>query len=125
MTVKVRGAAERFGRRFHLMYDVTGRTSMQTQIKDDWTNRMSAHTASPAYARQNGRPVVCVWGFGFNDDGRPFAPAPCLDVVNWFKAQGCYVVDSLCSWSRCRECGGVGRPRGGWRGWARSGSARA
>ncbi|RGC69583.1 hypothetical protein C5N14_07800 [Micromonospora sp. MW-13] len=48
MTVKVRGAAERFGRRFHLMYDVTGRTSMQTQIKDDWTNRMSAHTASPA-----------------------------------------------------------------------------
>ena len=32
--------------------------------------------ASPAYARQNGKPVVCIWGFGFNDDGRPFAPAP-------------------------------------------------
>ncbi|WP_405096553.1 discoidin domain-containing protein [Micromonospora sp. NBC_01412] len=95
MTVKVRGAAERFGRKFYIMYDVTGWTSMQTQIKDDWTNRMSAHTASPAYARQNGRPVVCIWGFGFNDDGRPFAPAACLDVVNWFRAQGCYVIGGV------------------------------
>ena len=49
---------------------------------------MSAHTASPAYARQNGKPVVCIWGFGFNDPGRPFAPGACLDVINWFKAPG-------------------------------------
>ncbi|MEV6367988.1 discoidin domain-containing protein [Micromonospora musae] len=95
MTVKVRSAAERFGRKFYIMYDVTGWTSMQSQIKQDWTAKMSAHTASPAYARQNGRPVVCVWGFGFDDDGRPFAPAPCLDVVQWFKAQGCYVIGGV------------------------------
>ncbi|WP_320069120.1 discoidin domain-containing protein [Micromonospora sp. RTGN7] len=95
MTVKVRSAAERFGRKFYIMYDVTGWTTMQSQIKEDWTNRISAHTASPAYARQNGRPVVCIWGYGFNDDGRPFAPAPCLDVINWFKAQGCYVIGGV------------------------------
>ncbi|TWJ21453.1 discoidin domain-containing protein [Micromonospora endolithica] len=95
MAVKVRGAAERFGRKFYIMYDVTGWTAMQSQITQDWTTKMSAHTASPAYARQNGKPVVCVWGFGFNDDGRPFAPAPCLDVVNWFKAQGCYVIGGV------------------------------
>ncbi|MFG1849863.1 discoidin domain-containing protein [Micromonospora carbonacea] len=95
MTVKVRDAAERHGRRFYIMYDVTGWTSMQSQIKEDWTTKMSAHTASPAYARQNGKPAVCIWGFGFNDDGRPFAPAPCLDVVQWFKAQGCYVIGGV------------------------------
>ncbi|MEU4781339.1 discoidin domain-containing protein [Micromonospora sp. NPDC023633] len=95
MTVKVRGAAERHGRKFYIIYDVTGWTAMQSQIKEDRLNRMSAHTASPAYARQNGRPVVCVWGFGFNDDGRPFAPAACLDVVNWFKARGCYVIGGV------------------------------
>ncbi|MEV1328080.1 discoidin domain-containing protein [Micromonospora costi] len=95
MAVKVRGAAERFGRKFYIMYDVTGWTSMQSQLKQDWTTKMSAHTASPAYARQNGRPVVCIWGFGFNDDGRPFAPEPCLDVVQWFKAQGCYVIGGV------------------------------
>ncbi|BCB76115.1 hypothetical protein GCM10022251_67900 [Phytohabitans flavus] len=95
MAVKVRDAAERFGRKFYIMYDVTSWTNMQSELKTDWTTKMSAHTASPAYARQNGKPVVCIWGFGFNDSGRPFAPAPCLEVVNWFKAQGCYVIGGV------------------------------
>jgi chitodextrinase len=95
MAQKVRTAAEKYGRKFYIMYDVTSWTSMQSQIKTDWTSKMSAQVASPAYARQNGKPVVCIWGFGFNDDGRPFAPAACLDVVNWFKAQGCYVIGGV------------------------------
>jgi hypothetical protein len=100
MTVKVRSAAEAFGRKFYIMYDVTSWTNMQSEIKTDWTTKMSAYTSSPAYARQNGKPVVCIWGFGFNDPGRPFAPAPCLDVVNWFKAQGCYVIGGVPTWWR-------------------------
>jgi hypothetical protein len=95
MAQKVRTAAEAHGRKFYIMYDVTGWTNMQSELKTDWTTKMSAHTASSAYARQNGKPVVCIWGFGFDDDGRPFAPAPCLDVVNWFKAQGCYVIGGV------------------------------
>ena len=95
MATKVRSAAERFGRKFYIMYDVTNWLDMQSQIKTDWTTKMSAHTASTAYAKQNGKPVVCIWGFGFNDGGRPFAPAPCLEVVNWFKAQGCYVIGGV------------------------------
>ncbi|HTJ37567.1 MAG TPA: discoidin domain-containing protein [Dactylosporangium sp.] len=95
MAQKVRSAAEATGRKFYVMYDVTWWLNMQGEIKTDWTNKMSAHTASPAYARQNGKPVVCIWGFGFNDDGRPFAPAACLDVINWFKAQGCYVIGGV------------------------------
>jgi hypothetical protein len=92
---KVRQAAEANGRKFYIMYDVTGWTSMQSQIKDDWTSKMQAHTASTAYARQNGKPVVCIWGFGFNDSGRPFEAGPCQDVVDWFKAQGCYVIGGV------------------------------
>jgi F5/8 type C domain-containing protein len=95
MAGKVRTAAEATGRKFYIMYDVTGWTSMQSEIKTDWTAKMSALTASSAYARQNGKPVVCIWGFGFTDDGRPFTPAACLDVVNWFKAQGCYVIGGV------------------------------
>jgi hypothetical protein len=95
MTQKVRSAAEATGRKFYIMYDVTGWTNMQSELKTDWTTKMSAQTGSPAYARQNGKPVVCIWGFGFNDDGRPFAPAPCLEVINWFKAQGCYVIGGV------------------------------
>ncbi|NUR49229.1 MAG: hypothetical protein HOV71_13930 [Hamadaea sp.] len=95
MAAKVRTAAEATGRKFYVMYDVTNWTNMQSEIKTDWTQKMSAHTASGAYARQNGKPVVCVWGFGFNDDGRPFSAAACLDVVTWFKNQGCYVIGGV------------------------------
>nr|WSY49668.1 discoidin domain-containing protein [Streptomyces sp. NBC_00886] len=95
MATKVRGAAESYGRKFYIMYDVSNWTNMQSEIKTDWTNKMSAHTASSAYAKQNGKPVVCIWGFGFNDPNHPFTPDACLDVVNWFKGQGCYVIGGV------------------------------
>jgi hypothetical protein len=100
MAAKVRSAAESHGRKFYIMYDVTSWTNMQSQIKTDWTNKMKAYTASSAYAKQNGKPVVCIWGFGFNDSKRPWAAAPCLDVVNWFKSQGCYVIGGVPTWWR-------------------------
>jgi hypothetical protein len=100
MATKVRSSAESHGRKFHIMYDVTDWTNMQSEIKTDWTTKMSAHTASSAYAMQNGKPVVCIWGFGFSDDKRPFTPDPCLDVINWFKSQGCYVIGGVPTWWR-------------------------
>jgi chitodextrinase len=95
MAGKVRAAAEAYGRKFYVMYDVTGWTNMQSEIKADWTNKMSAHTASSAYARQNGKPVVGIWGFGFNDANHPWDAATCLDVVTWFQGQGCYVMGGV------------------------------
>jgi hypothetical protein len=100
MAAKVRAAAEATARKFYIMYDVTGWTAMQSELKTDWTTKMSALTSSPAYAKQNGKPVVCVWGFGFTDDGRPFEPGPCLDVITWFKNQGCYVIGGVPTWWR-------------------------
>jgi hypothetical protein len=95
MATKVRTAAEAYGRKFYIMYDLSGWTTMQAEIKADWTNKMSALTASSAYARQNGKPVVGIWGFGFNDNNHPWSPSVCLDVVNWFKGQGCYVMGGV------------------------------
>jgi hypothetical protein len=95
MAAKVRSAAESHGRKFYVMYDVTGWTAMQSEIKSDWLSKMSAHTASGAYARQNGRPVVCIWGFGFNDTNHPWDANTCLDVITWFKGQGCYVIGGV------------------------------
>ncbi|WP_405591372.1 xylosidase [Streptomyces sp. NBC_01190] len=95
MATKVRSSAESHGVKFYIMYDVSGWTTMQSEIKTDWTNKMKAHTASSAYAAQNGKPVVCIWGFGFNDNNHPFDATACLDVINWFKSQGCYVVGGI------------------------------
>ena len=95
MAQKVRTAAEATGRKFYIMYDISGWANMQSEIKTDWSAKMSAHAASSAYARQNGKPVVCVWGFGFNDDNHNFTPAACLDVITWLKGQGCYVIGGV------------------------------
>ncbi|WP_046505774.1 glycoside hydrolase family 71/99-like protein, partial [Streptomyces odonnellii] len=95
MAAKVRSAAEKYGRKFYIMYDATAWTNMQPEMKADWLAKMQAYTASPAYARQNGKPVVGIWGFGFNEPNKTWSAPVCLDVVNWFKAQGCYVMGGV------------------------------
>jgi hypothetical protein len=95
MAQKVRSAAEATGRKFYIMYDVSGWTNMQAEIKADWTTRMAALAASAAYARQNGLPVVGIWGFGFDDDNPPWTAAACLDVITLFKSLGCYVMGGV------------------------------
>jgi hypothetical protein len=95
ITAKVKTAAETYGRKFYIMYDVSGWTNMQSELKTDWTNKMSVYISSAAYARQNGKPVVCIWGFGFNDNNHPWSAAVCLEVINWFKNQGCYVIGGI------------------------------
>jgi hypothetical protein len=110
MATKVRSAAEATGRRFYVMYDVSGWTNMQDEIKADWTAKMSALTSSGAYARQNDKPVVGVWGFGFNDDNHPWSASACLDVIGWFKSQGCYVMGGVPTYWRT----GVSDSRAGY-----------
>src|ERR1041385_1004915 len=78
------------------MYDISSWTSFQTGIKTDWTATIVSAlqlTSSAVYAKQNGQPVVAIWGLGFPD--RPGNAASWLDVVNWFKAQGCYVIGGV------------------------------
>jgi hypothetical protein len=95
MATKVRSAAESTGVKFYIMYDVTGWTNMANEITVDWQNKMSALTSSPQYAHQNGKPVVCVWGFGMDDANHPWDAPACLNVVNWFKNAGCYVIGGV------------------------------
>jgi hypothetical protein len=91
---KVRLAAETYGRKFYLMYDFNGFND-PASLEADWNNKGKAFTTSTAYAKQNGKPVVCMWGIGMK-----MTPAQNLELINFFKGQGCYVI------------GGVGR---GWR----------
>jgi len=90
MATKVMNAAQATGRKFYIMYDMSGST---TGITDDWTNTIvnTLHlTSSPAYAMQNGKPVVCLWGMGYTSVNLTGAQATTL--INWFKGQGCYVI---------------------------------
>ena len=87
MAARVNAAAITYGRKFYIMYDITGWETMDTDLKTDWTNKMSAYTSSSAYAHQNGKPVVCVW---LATSDRPVSEL--LDIVNWLKGQRLYVI---------------------------------
>ena len=112
VTARVNTAAQANGRKFYIMYDASGWTNMKTEMPADWTNVMAQYASSPAYAHQNGKPVVGIWGFGFNDANHPWSAADCLSVVQWFKSQGCYVMGGVPTYWRT----GVSDSRSGYLG---------
>jgi hypothetical protein len=96
IAAKVMRAAEAHGRKFYVMYDISGWARFQTELKEDWTTGVLGQlklTDSSAYARQDGKPVVGIWGMGFAD--RPGDVASSLDVIDFFKEQGVYVVGGV------------------------------
>ena len=110
ITAMVNTGAQNYGRKFYIMYDATGWTNMKTEMPTDWTNVMSQYASSSAYAHQNGKPVVGIWGFGFNDANHPWDAADCLSVVQWFQSQGCYVMGGVPTYWRT----GVSDSRAGY-----------
>ncbi len=98
VTRNVRAAAEAHGRVFYVEYDISG-AAEATWVEDtqrDWRETMQgalAVTNSDRYLRHGGKPVVAVWGFGFPD--RPGTPDRAIELIEWFKAQGCYVVGGV------------------------------
>ena len=101
---KMKTAAETYGRKFYIMYDITSMGSnFDTTLQSDWTNTIINSlrlTSSSAYAKQNGKPVVCIWGIGFTD--RPGTAAQSLNLINWFKNQGLYVIGGVPAyWRDC------------------------
>ena len=92
----IRNAAQTYGRKFYIMYDISGWDTFQADLKSDWTDHIinELHlTDSPAYAKQDGKPVICIWGLGFLD--RPGTAATSLDVINYFKQKGLYVIGGV------------------------------
>lgn len=82
-----RGGANRYGRTYAVMYDLSGMGAGQmSRIMDDWkslVDRMHI-TSDPAYLHHNGKPVISLWGFGFSD-GRRYTPTEGLELVRWLK----------------------------------------
>jgi hypothetical protein len=80
-----REGANRYGRVFAVMYDVSFDRSSVDAMKADWTrliNKMKL-TQTPAYMRHNGAPVVSLWGYGFGH--RKFDANAAEDLFEFFK----------------------------------------
>ncbi|KII86310.1 hypothetical protein PLICRDRAFT_285092 [Plicaturopsis crispa FD-325 SS-3] len=83
----VRDAAEKEGRAFAIMYDVSGVAPdrMQAVFEQDWVHliREKAVLDSPNYLREKGKPVVVIWGFGFAD--RNHTPESVRAITNFIR----------------------------------------
>jgi hypothetical protein len=91
---RVKRAAEKYGRSFYVNYDISGASGDFTAaIMRDWEQRQADLVASPAYARQAGKPVVGVWGFGLTD--RAGTPAQAIALIQWLKSRGAYVIGGV------------------------------
>ena len=90
----VRAGAGKHGRAFAVMYDLSGLKAGQVQrVRNDWSRlRLELQiTQDPTYLHHRGKPLVAVWGIGFND-GRDYTPQECLELVTWLKSDGCAVM---------------------------------
>jgi hypothetical protein len=89
-----REGANRFGRAYAVMYDLSGiGPNRITEVADDWRElRLKMHvTDDPAYLRHRGKPLVVVWGVGFNKD-RDYTVAECRLLVELLKKDDCTVI---------------------------------
>src|SRR5262245_16364452 len=77
-----REGANLCGRSYAVMYDLSGLSAGGVKLViDDWKvlvdkMRIGRDERDTAYQRHNGKPLVAVWGIGFND-GRKYALAEC------------------------------------------------
>lgn len=87
-----REGANLSGRTYAVMYDLSGLdTGQMHRVIEDWkllVDRMHI-TKDPAYLHHGGKPVVAVWGLGFND-GRKYTLADGLELVKFWKDEPKY-----------------------------------
>lgn len=95
--VRVARAAEEYGRIFYMMYDITEMGGdLFTTVTEDWEERMIGEldiTSYSQYLHQDGKPVVCIWGVGF--DHIYGTSDETAELIEWFKDQGNYVIGGV------------------------------
>lgn len=92
-----RQGAERFGRAFAVMYDLSGmQTGTLDQVRDDWRGLRSKQkiTCSPAYLHHHGKPLLALWGVGFIDrhKGNQYTLDDCRKLTVDLRASGCSIM---------------------------------
>jgi hypothetical protein len=101
----VREGANRSGRAFAVMYDLTGLGPDDGKlVQRDWLllGEKFKITNDDSYLHHEGKPVVAIWGIGFND-GRRYTLEYCHRLVNWFKTQECTVMLGVPTYWRTLE----------------------
>ncbi|MEM7312895.1 MAG: glycoside hydrolase family 71/99-like protein [Planctomycetota bacterium] len=98
----VRKAAAASGRVYAVMYDLSGlRAGEVSIVQDDWKRlrETTKVTEDAAYLHHRGKPLVAVWGIGFNDN-RQYSLEECANLVSFLKSNGCSIMLGIPSFWR-------------------------
>ncbi len=92
----IKNACEKTGELFYICYDLNGSESDIVKcLKTDWVYEIeqdTALTSSPNYATVNGKPVVEIWGVGYN---MGVSVSQLLEIITFFQSRGCYVIGGV------------------------------
>ncbi|HEY8966206.1 MAG TPA: glycoside hydrolase family 71/99-like protein [Candidatus Methylacidiphilales bacterium] len=93
-----RVAANENGRIWYLMYDLSGLddSELNDVLAADWMRLVDASDPrkDATYARYGGKPVVCLWGIGFNDH-RKYSLKACARLIDFLKNSPVYGGNSV------------------------------
>jgi len=106
---RCRAGANQYGRAYAVMYDLSGMRQNQMQrVIEDWKNlvakmKITNQPRDRAYLHHNDKPVVAVWGIGFND-GRRYTLDESAALIDFLKNDprcgGCTVMIGIPTWWR-------------------------
>ena len=102
-----REGANRYGRTYTIMYDLTGMPDEDIiKVFSDWRMlRDKMHiTEDNAFQHHNGKPLVAVWGVGFNGKIKP-RPGfkECTELIKKLKADNCSVMLGIATGWRAQD----------------------
>jgi len=84
----VRYGAEKHNRAWAMMYDLSGGRpgDLMEALVDDWKQLVDENKIREdrMYLHHNGKPVVSIWGIGFNDNRR-YTLEECLEFITFLK----------------------------------------
>ncbi len=106
IAVRLRRTSEKHGTLYYLMYDMT--PDDVDGFKGDVEHMESdiKFMDSPNYANQDGKPVICLWGIGFDHRDGTGYNTNSQTIIDWLHAKGYYVIGGVPS--RWRQTNGEG-----------------
>ena len=82
----VMASAVEYDRHFSVMYDISGVSdvSLYSKLITDWEYLVDTYDIlnAPGYVKEDGRPVIAIWGIGFKDRGLTTATAK--KIIDYF-----------------------------------------
>lgn len=93
----IMAAARDNDRVFAIEYDVTdAKGDVFSVLKADWLRlKRLGVTQQATYQKDEGKPVVSLWGLGFGDGRHISDPDTALEIITWFKGQGVRVMGGV------------------------------